>query len=58
VRIELTINYDVTETEPEAEAILDEIVAEEARGFVEVIRRRLAEAGVTDISMTVSETSG
>lgn len=57
MKLDLTINHDVTAAEPEADAILDEIIAEEARGYVEIVRRRLEEAGVTDINMTVSETS-
>ena len=57
MKIDLTITYDVTAADPEADAILDEIIAEEARDFVEVIQRRLEEAGVTEITMTVSETS-
>jgi hypothetical protein len=57
VRLNLTIDFDVTETTPEAEEILDQIVAEEARTFIEVVRRRLEDAGVTDINMNMSETS-
>jgi hypothetical protein len=56
VRLNLAIDYDVTQTTAEAEEILDQIVAEEARTFIEVVRRRLEDAGVTDINMTMSET--
>lgn len=55
MRLRLTINYEVTEAAPDAEEILEEIVAEEANIFVASVRRRLAEAGVRDISMEMSE---
>jgi hypothetical protein len=55
MKLDMTINYHVEDTDPEVEEILEEAVAEEARGFVEAVRRRLTAAGVTDISMNLSE---
>ena len=57
MNLSMSISYDVEAHDPEAEGILDEIVSEEARAFVELVRRRLADAGVRDIEMSVSETS-
>jgi hypothetical protein len=58
VRLSLSIDYDVADADPEVEAVLEEIVAEEARGFGETVRRRLAAEGVRDIEMTVTERPG
>lgn len=55
MRLNLTIDYDVEDVNPEVEAALEEIVAEEARGFAETIRRRLAAEGITDIAMNLTE---
>ena len=55
MRLELTISYDVSETEPDAEEIVSEIVAEEAHGFAGNVRERLASAGVRDLTMSVNE---
>ena len=55
MKLTMSINYEVQDTDAEAEAILEEIVADEARVFVETVRRRLAEAGVTDLTMDMSE---
>ncbi len=56
MKLALTIEYDVDADNPQVEALLDEVIAEEARGFVELVRRRLADEGVRDIEMTVRET--
>lgn len=55
MKLELAIQYDVEAADPDVEALLDEILAEEARGFAEDVRRRLASAGVRDIEMSVAE---
>jgi hypothetical protein len=53
--VNLTIHYEVTDTGPELEEALEEIVAEEARGFAESLRRRLAAEGVSDLTMNLKE---
>jgi hypothetical protein len=50
-----SIDYSVTETTPETEEVLEEIIADEARTFVAEVRRRLHEAGVRDIGMEFQE---
>lgn len=55
MRLTMSITYDVSETTPEAEAILETIVGEESRAFAETVRRRLADAGVTDLRMSMAE---
>jgi hypothetical protein len=55
VNLNLTIDYEVTDTTPELEEALEEIVAEEARGFAETLRRRLAAEGVSDLTMNLKE---
>lgn len=58
MKLNLSISFEVEETDPQVEAVLDEIIAEEARGFAETVRQRLAAEGVSDIQMTVSEHPG
>jgi hypothetical protein len=55
MKLDLSVSYDVDDPDPQAQAVLEEIVAEEARGLAERVRQRLAEAGVRDIAMTVAE---
>jgi hypothetical protein len=57
VQLNLIIDWDLTDADKEVEAALEEIVAEEARTFTENIRRRLAQAGVTDIEMNLRESA-
>ena len=56
MKLALTLEYEVTDTTAEVEELLDEIVADEARGFADGLRARLAAEGVRDIQMSVSET--
>jgi hypothetical protein len=56
VELDLSISYDVKDADPRIEKILEEIVGEEARGFAETIRQRLAAEGVQDITMNLTET--
>jgi hypothetical protein len=49
------MDYEVEDTTPEVEAVLEEIVAEEARGFAETLRQRLAAEGVEDIEMNLKQ---
>lgn len=58
MRLSLSIDDDVEDADPEIEAVLEEIVAEEARGFAGSVRRRLGAEGVRDIEMTVTERPG
>ena len=51
MELKLSIDFDVTDADPDVEALLEKIIAEEARGFSETVRRRLEAEGVTDISM-------
>jgi hypothetical protein len=55
MNLNLTIDYEVTETTRELEEALEDIVAEEARGFAETLRRRLAAEGVTNLTMNLKE---
>lgn len=57
MNLKMTIDWDLTDADPGVEEQLEEIVAEEARGFIENIRQRLAAAGVTDINMKLTESS-
>jgi hypothetical protein len=57
MRLSLTIEYDVEDSDPEKKEIVEEIVGEEARGFAEAVRQRLAAQGVTDLSMSLNETN-
>ncbi len=57
MHLNMTIDYEVTDTTPEVEAALEEIVAEETRAFAETVRRRLAAEGVENISMNLNETA-
>ena len=55
MNLNMTIDYEVTDTTPQLEKALEEIVAEEARGFAETLRRRLAAEGVSDLTMNLTE---
>ena len=56
MRLEMNISYDLKDADQEVEELLSDIVAEEAHGFAETIRGRLAAEGVRDIQMSVSDT--
>jgi hypothetical protein len=55
MELNLSIDYEVKDSNPEVEAALEDIIAEEARSFAETIRRRLATEGVADINMNLTE---
>jgi hypothetical protein len=55
MKLNMSIDYDVEETSPEVKTALEEIIGEEARAFVEAIRRRLAAEGVTDINLNLAD---
>jgi len=56
MKLTMSIDYDVEDADPEVEALLEEIVSQEARGFAETVRQRLSAEGVTDISTNLTET--
>lgn len=58
MKLALTIDYEVDDSDPETEALLEEAVGEEARVFVENVRRRLAAEGVENISIELNESGG
>ncbi len=58
MKMAMTIDYEVTDTDAETEALLEEVIAEEARGFVDTVRARLASEGVEELSVSVRETTG
>ena len=55
MKLNMTIEHEVTDTTPEVKKLLEEIVSDEARSFVAAVRRRLEEAGVEDISMSLNQ---
>lgn len=55
MHLSMNINYDVQDANKEVEAILEEIIGEEARSFAETVRQRLAAEGVKDIHMSTQE---
>ncbi len=55
MELNLRIDWALQGTTPEVKAALEEVIAEEARAFSEAVRRRIAEQGVTDISMKLEE---
>jgi hypothetical protein len=42
MELSLSIDYEVTDADSDVQAVLEEIIADEARGFAETIRQRLA----------------
>jgi hypothetical protein len=55
MRLNMSIDFVVEDADPEVESQIEQVVAEEARGFAETVRRRLAAEGVADISMNLRE---
>ena len=55
MKLDMTIKYNVEAADHDVEALLEDVIDDEARAFVESLRRRLAIAGVRDIQVSVAE---
>lgn len=54
VKLSMTIEYEVSDVTHEVELVAG-LIGDEARAFIDSLRRQLEDAGVDDVEVTVKE---